>query len=329
MDLLSISGISKQKDGNFILKDINFTQQPFQKIAIAGETGSGKTTLLKIIAGLLQPTTGQVLFKQKRVLGPEQKLIPGHAGIGYVSQHFELRNNYRVEEELSYTNRLTNKAAARIYEVCRISNLLRRWTHQLSGGEKQRIVTARVLIASPQLLLLDEPFSNLDMAHRNLMNTVINDIGEQLKITCMLVSHDPLDTLSWADEIIVLKDGEIVQRGTEQQIYHQPVNEYCAALFGKYNLITADQIKYFAGLQNSNLNKKHILIRPEHFNIVTKEKGAAEGRVNKVSFFGSYYEIEVLLAELKVTVKTGISTIAKADTIYISLRPGNAWYLDK
>jgi ABC-type sugar transport system ATPase subunit len=327
MDLLNVSGISKQQDGAFILKNISFVQQPFQKIALAGETGSGKSTLLKIIAGLAQATDGKVLFEGKRVPGADEKLIPGHPGIGYVSQHFELRNNYYVAEELAYTNQLTDKAAAKIYEVCQITHLLKRRTNQLSGGERQRIVTARVLISSPRLLLLDEPFSNLDLAHTNTMKTVISDIGEQLKITCMLVSHDPLDTLSWADKILVIKEGQLIQEGAPQQIYRQPATEYTAALFGKYNLIKATDKKILAQIPGIEPNKKDLLIRPEHFEIVSKEKGM-KAIVNKLNFFGGYYEAEVLISGKALTIKTGRADLKKGDTIYISIQPENICWLD-
>lgn len=327
MDLLNVSDISKEQDGVFILKGISFVLQPFQKIALAGETGSGKSTLLKIIAGLAQATDGHVLFEGKRVPGSDEKLISGHPGIGYVSQHFELRNNYYVAEELAYTNQLTDKAAAKIYEICQITHLLKRRTHQLSGGERQRIVTARVLISSPKLLLLDEPFSNLDLAHTNTMKTVINDIGKQLKITCMLVSHDPLDTLSWADKIIVIKDGQLIQEGEPQQIYQQPATEYAAALFGKYNLIKATDKKIIEQIPGIERNKKNMLIRPEHFELVSKEKGM-KAIVNKVIFFGSYYDAEVLISGKLVTIKTGKADLKKGDTIYITVRPENGCWLD-
>ena len=183
MVLLKVSEVTKQQNGNVVLQGISFTQKQFQKIAIVGESGSGKSTLLKVIGGLAQPDTGDVLFENKHVDGPNEKLIPGHPKIAYLSQHFELRNNYRVEEILEYANKLSNKEAQRLYEICHISHLLKRKTDQVSGGEKQRIAMARLLIGSPKLFLLDEPFSNLDVLHRNTLRKVIHDMGEKLKIT--------------------------------------------------------------------------------------------------------------------------------------------------
>lgn len=196
MGFLEINNISKIQDGKWVVDDVSFSQAPFQKMAIAGETGSGKSTLLKMIAGLIQPDKGMIYFKDKHVLGPDYKLIPGHKDIAYLSQHFELRNSYRVEELLSYANKLTDEMANAIFEVCMINHLVKRKTDQLSGGERQRIAIARLLIGSPELLILDEPYSNLDLIHKNILKNVIREIGESLNITCLMVSHDPTDILS-------------------------------------------------------------------------------------------------------------------------------------
>lgn len=143
MSFLTLLNITKQLNGNPVIKNISFNQQQFQKIAIAGETGAGKTTLLKIIAGLIQAGSGELMFEDQKIPGPDDKLIPGHIGIAYIPQNFELRNNYRVEEELAYTNELDDETAGTIFKVCHIDHLLKRWTDELSGGERQRIVTAR------------------------------------------------------------------------------------------------------------------------------------------------------------------------------------------
>lgn len=327
MNFLRVYRITKQQENNFVLRDISFIQQQFQKIAIAGETGSGKTTLLKIIGGFTQPDEGQVVFKNKKIKGPEEQLIPGHPGIAYLSQHFELRNNYRVEEILNMTLQLSDEQAETIFKVCRINHLLKRKTDQLSGGEKQRVALAGLLISSPELLLLDEPFSNLDMYHKSVLKSVIQDIGEKLRITCILVSHDPLDILSWAGQILVLKDGQIIQKGTPRQVYRQPVNEYTAGLFGTYNLITREKAKAFSTLPEVNIDGKSMLIRPEDFKIVKEGSGTLKGSVNKVNYFGSYCEVEVLLSENNITVKTDERGYSKGDTVYVSLPGDNVWYI--
>lgn len=325
MALLQVLDVSSKENGIVALKNTSFIQQSLQKIAIAGETGSGKTTLLKMIAGLIQPITGEIKFEDKRVEGPLEKLLPGHPRIAYLSQHFELRNNYRVEEELESKNKLSEDQANTIYSVCRIQHLLKRKTDQLSGGERQRIVLARLLTTSPKLLLLDEPFSNLDAVHKNIIKAVIEDIGKMMNITCMMVSHDASDVLSWADTILVMKNGEIIQQGTPQKIYKQPLNEYCAGLFGQYNLVS--NMGAFTSIPVLTNNKKRLLIRPEYFNIVKKVDGAVRGLIQKIIFWGSYYTIEVLVNQQLITIQTNYDHFKTGDTVYITVSPADIWYI--
>lgn len=327
MELLSVTGISKKEGDEYLLRDVGFRQRRFEKLAVAGETGSGKSTLLKIVAGLAQPAEGEVLFEGEKVRGPEEKLLPGHPCIAYLSQHFELRNSYRVEEELEYATRMPAEQSRHVYEVCRVAHLLKRWTSQLSGGERQRIALARLLVSSPRLLLLDEPFSNLDMSHRHILKSVIQDIGERLGITLILVSHEPADLLSWADNILVLKDGRMVQEGPPGQLYNQPRNEYVAGLFGSYNLITPAQA---ADFQNPGitLQPHNLLIRPENFIITTQKEATLKGIVRSLRFFGSHYEAEVRLPSSVITIRTSHDNIVPGSEIHLALASNSIWFLE-
>ncbi|MEC5145558.1 ABC transporter ATP-binding protein [Chitinophaga sp. 212800010-3] len=326
MNFLEVSHISKEQHGAYSLKDINFTIQQFQKVVIAGETGSGKSSLMKIIGGMGQADSGTVLFEGKKVKGALEVLIPGHPGTAYLSQHFELRNNYRVEEILSYANKLSEEEASEIYHICRISHLLKRKTDQLSGGEKQRIAMARLLISSPRLFLLDEPYSNLDMIHKGMLKNVIADIGEKLGITCMLISHDPMDILPWADLVIVMKDGEIVQMGTPQEIYRRPANAYVAGLFGKYNLVAPASAKAFAGLPGISLNGKHIFLRPEDLKITGPGKNAITGKVAGIAYYGSFLEANVAIGNEVLTVRTDDEALAAGTEVHLTLAGENVWH---
>jgi len=305
MHLLTVSGIQKWEGKEHILKGISFKQDRFQNIAIVGESGSGKSTLLRIIAGFTQADSGEVLFEQQKVKGPMEKLIPGHSGIAYLSQHYELRNNYKIEELLRYANKLPAADAAALYRVCRIDHLLDRKNDQISGGEKQRIALARLLVTAPRLLLLDEPFSNLDLINKGILKSVIRELGERLKITCLLVSHDPTDILPWAGEIIVMKDGAIVQKGSPVQVYKHPVNEYAAGLFGKYNQISSGGKMQF--------------VRPEDLRIVTGTPNTLMGKVRKVFYLGNAFELEVMLLNELVTIRTIDGTIRAGDTVHVAL----------
>jgi ABC-type sugar transport system ATPase subunit len=321
MALLTLVGVGKKEKDKFFVKEVSFSQEASQKIAISGETGSGKSTLLKMIAGLIQPSSGQIQLHHERVLGPEEKLIPGHSKIVYLSQQFELRNNYWVYEILEYANKLTPQEANDLYAVCRIQHLLNRRTDQLSGGEKQRIALARLLTSSPDLLLLDEPFSNLDAIHKSIIKSVVQDIGEKLKITCIMVSHDALDVLSWADSILIMKDGQIVQQGTPQQIYGQPVDAYCAGLMGPYSLIDSELADKLPVKQKRLLRAgKKILVRPEELIITALGMGNWAGTVDRISFYGAYYMVDVLIEQqIIVRVKSSQGDFEIGENVAVSV----------
>ena len=160
---------------------------------------------------------------------------------------------------------------------------------------------ARLLVGAPKLLLLDEPFSNLDMTHKSIIKKVIHDICDELNITCMLVSHDPVDVLSWADEIFVLQAGRIVQKGGAEEIYNQPKNEYVAGLFGDYNVINIGSIAIKKAWKLMK-EKDQVIIRPENILLTKNKKSAISGIIKKISFCGHYSSIEVKTEEQDLLV---------------------------
>lgn len=285
MAFFQATGISKVLGDQPVLRPMDLSFDQHQIIAIAGETGSGKTTLLKMIAGLIEPDSGTLTLAGKKVLGPSDKLIPGDPRIAYLSQYFELRNHYRVEEELDVVDKLSPQEGEALLAWCQVAHLTKRYTHQLSGGEKQRIATARALLAKPQLLLLDEPFSNLDPFHKKIMQQVIADLQSHLHITVILVDHDPRDTLSQASRILVLRQGALVQEGTPMAVYQSPANAYVASLFGSWSSLpeawTTDPHRPFA------------ILRPEQLYMDGNQTGGLSGRVVRSLYFGAYYEVTV------------------------------------
>ncbi len=325
MGFLTVSGISVKIDPGFELNDISFSQKPFQKIAIAGETGSGKSTVLKIIAGLIQPDRGTVFFEGERIKGPHEKLIPGHPGIAYLSQHFELRNSYRVEEELDYLNRLEEKTAEAILSICDIAHLRKRWTSQLSGGERQRIALARQLVSSPRLLLLDEPFSNLDYIHKTKLKSVLAGISRRLNISSMLVSHDPYEILSWADTVLVMQNGRLITSGTPHALYTKPENEYIAGLFGKYNMIPPSELLH----ANNAIREQKIFLRPEQLGIcpVADTDFKYPAIVKGISFLGNGYETEADCNGYTITVYSAHNNFKTGDPIGLSILSRELLYL--
>ena len=316
MDFLKIDKAGFYSLNKWVLHPLDLSVPEGQNLAIIGETGSGKSTLLKLMAGLAQPSSGAVYFQGKKVDGPLEKLIPGHPRIGYLSQHFELHNNYQVFDLLEYANKLTDQEAALIYETCDITHLLQRKTHQLSGGEKQRIALARILTMRPSLLLLDEPYSNLDWNHRAVMKRVISDLESKMGLTCFMVSHDAPDILSWAHKMLVLKEGELIQAGSPEEVYHHPVNEYVAGLLGKYNMQLPSTFK-----KNDLTANKFAITRPEDLTILSSGSGGATAIIQRKLFHGAYYEYEVEINDqqsLLVYVSSGNWQIG--ETVEVALR---------
>ncbi len=324
MALLTVTGLSKIETETTAVKDISFKQQPFEQIAIAGETGSGKTTLLRMIAGLVQPTGGQIILNGRRVKGPEEQLMPGNKNIAYLSQHFELRNNYRVHEVLDMARQLAPAEADNIYHICRITHLLQRWTDELSGGEKQRIALARLLSSSPRLLLLDEPFSNLDTIHKSTMKTVLGDACEKMQISCILVSHDAADILSWADTVFLFRNGSIVQRGAPAEVYNQPVDEYCAGLLGSYNLV---KIPEGNPVDNKDAASK-LFARPENIILHNSSVDGLKGVVKDILFWGSYYTVDIAAGDQLIRIQSPQAEYARGQEVSLTFVMRDPWYLE-
>lgn len=319
MFLLQVRDLSKKNGERIAVNAVSFEMMRHQKIAIAGETGSGKTTLLKMIGGFIQPDTGEVLFENKRVEGPLERLVPGHESIAYLSQHFELRNNYWVYELLEMANKIPEDEAATLFKVCQIEHLLLRKTNQLSGGEKQRIVLAMQLIKKPKLLLLDEPFSNLDAIHEQTIKEVIHDVSEHFNTSCIMVSHDGKDVLSWADLIIVIKDGSIVQQATPSVIYQQPVNEYCAGLFGAYNVINTELRELFTIEQKYQT----ACIRTESIEIGSN---GILAKIEKVLYYGSYEMLQLSVHNSNLIVRVTPGLYMQGEQIKIKIQPQDVFY---
>ncbi len=154
------------------------------------------------------------------------------------------------------------------------------------------------------------------------MKRLLEDVGREWKITCLLTSHDPLDTLSWADEIIAMKNGQITQQAPVHEIYRYPVNDYVAGLFGSYNTFDQSDLALFPALQALPINGKPVYLRPEQLQVVSADTpDAVEGKIQQVSFWGSYYEIKVLVAHKELLVKTMQLPGPEQESIYLKLSP--------
>ncbi len=252
---------------HYTLQNIHLTLNQGSILAVVGESGSGKSTLLQLIAGLLDAQEGEILLEGERVKGPAQQLVAGHPDVKVIFQHFNLSPKINVYQNIAYQLRAytAEYRAARTLEMlrlCKLEGKEQLLPYQLSGGEKQRLAIARALAEEPRLLLLDEPFSNIDTMLKAQLKQDLVDIIKESSTTAIIVSHDMGDSLSVADRIAILQQGKLMQQDTPEAIYTHPATPYVAQLFGRCNFLDAKQCKNLFGIE---IPKEHTAgIRAEH-----------------------------------------------------------------
>jgi len=283
------------------IRDISFDIESGQIIAILGESGSGKSTLLKCMYGLLKVDAGQVLFHGNRVKGPDEQLIPGHKEMKMVTQDFSLNIYAKVYDNIASMLSNTDvkgkqEKTIQMMEHLNIQHLRDKKITELSGGEQQRVAIAKALISNTSLLLLDEPFSQVDALLKNQLRADIKRIVAETGVTVVLVSHDPADGLFLADKLLLIKDGQLVQQGPPEQVYNHPEQVYTARLLGNANVLsTADAEKL--GITSTG---QEVLIYPEWVEL--KSSWSSRRFEVKDVYYKGFYE-ELLLERNGVQIR--------------------------
>ncbi|MFD0793394.1 ABC transporter ATP-binding protein [Mucilaginibacter litoreus] len=292
--LLRAKAVTKSYGGAVAsgVKNITLDITPGKITAIIGQSGSGKSTLLRLLYGLLTPDEGLISFKGERIWGPEEKLIPGHDAMKMVTQHTDDLNLFarvwdNVAAMLPSTNvKLKEEKTEQVLRQLNMMHLALKRVADLSGGEKQRVAIARAIITRPGVLLLDEPFNQVDTSFREGLQHDIRQIVRETGLTVVMVSHDPAEVLSMADELVVLKDGEIVETGHPKTLYHTPGNLYTAELLTNCNILNANDAKV-CGIQT---DKAIVVIYPEWIRIANVLK-TSQWTVIEVLFKGQYEDL--------------------------------------
>lgn len=235
--MLTIDSLSKSfdKGKNYALENVSFNLKPGQVCAIVGESGSGKTTLVRLIAGLERPDHGSIAMDGKVIASLDKFVQPEKRKIGLVFQEYALFPHLTILDNVLYgISKVKNKKirAQEMLDLVGLEDMGKRYPHQLSGGQQQRVALARALAPEPSLLILDEPFSNLDTMLRNQLRNEVFDIIKKTEVTVLFVTHDTQDALSVADEILILQNGKVVQKDVAANLYLKPNTLYVASLFG-------------------------------------------------------------------------------------------------
>ncbi len=250
MTHLKISGLSRKfSNKDIALSDVSFEVSKGKIIGIVGESGSGKSTLLKIVAGLETQDKGTVHLGDLKILNSGEKLVPGYNQIQLVHQGFLLYPYSTVEENvkrplLGFDKEYRNRRLKDTIKMLGLFPHKDKLPKELSGGQQQKVAIGRALSSEPEILLLDEPFSNLDSIQKRELVGELKTIFEKLKITVVIVTHDLDDALQMADELVIIKKGKIVQRDSVQNIFRKPFSKYVANLFSHLNPIPGEINSY-------------------------------------------------------------------------------------
>ena len=305
--LISLRGIRVDYDDEPVLKGIDLDIMDKEFITFLGPSGCGKTTTLRIIGGFIQPKEGDVFFGGVRI----NDLPPYKREVNTVFQRYALFPHLNVYENVEFGPKIAKvpekerrQSVKEMLKLVGLSGYDRRHINQLSGGQQQRVAIARALVNRPKVLLLDEPLGALDLKLRKEMQIELKRIQQALEITFIYVTHDQEEALTMSDRVVVMRDGNILQIGTPQDIYNEPCNAFVADFIGESNIIDGIMHKdYLVEFANDYFDcvdkgfslkeRVQVVVRPEDFKIVPADKGKISGIVESIIFKGVHYEIMV------------------------------------
>jgi iron(III) transport system ATP-binding protein len=299
-----------------ILTNVELDLKEGQIAGLLGPSGSGKSTLLRCIAGFEQILEGEIFVQGERMASADGRihLDPGARKLGMVFQDFALFPNLSARENIQFGlkgKKEKDSFLDRLIEILEVGPFLERYPHQLSGGQQQRVAIARALAPKPKLLLLDEPFSNVDPSHRARMGLELKNVLKELKVNALFVTHDQNDAFDMADEVGLLKGGRMIQWGSPVEVYHHPNSIESAQFFGKGSFLKG-RISQLKPLRvetelgrfkcPENLSPKdpsrpvQIFIRPEHVHL---DSGSSyKGKVREVFYRGLYQLVLLEMPEM-------------------------------
>lgn len=308
-NIVELKNISVSFDGEQILNGLNLDIKDKEFITLLGPSGCGKTTTLRLIAGFLEPDSGDIIFEGEKI----NSIPPYKRQVNTIFQRYALFPHLNVYENVAFGLRIKklkeSEIKEKVAEMLRLVNLTgfeNRNIDTLSGGQQQRVAIARAIANHPKVLLLDEPLAALDLKLRQEMQRELKKIQQQLGITFIFVTHDQEEALTMSDRVVVMNEGKIQQVGTPQDIYNEPQNAFVADFIGESNILSATMVKdLLVNIMGVDFqcvdtgfgtnNPVDVVIRPEDIILTPPAKGKLTGVVTSVLFKGVHFEIEVVV----------------------------------
>jgi len=339
--VIELKNISKSFGEEDILENFSVEIKKHAFVTILGPSGCGKTTMLRLIGGFETPDSGEILFDGENITD----VPPYKRKLNTVFQKYALFPHMNVFDNVAFgltikktDKKIIKEKVSEMLKLVNLSGFEKRSVDSLSGGQQQRIAIARALVNEPEVLLLDEPLGALDLKLRQEMQLELKKIQKKLGITFIYVTHDQEEALTMSDEIIVMNNGKIQQKGTPIDIYNEPKNAFVASFIGESNIIDGvmkeDFLVDFAGSSFECLDKGFdkneivdVVIRPEDIKF-DKEKGKISGIVNSVVFKGVHYEMIINAANYDWIVhSTTMEPVGT--TVYLELYPNDIHIMKK
>nr|WP_319387840.1 ABC transporter ATP-binding protein [uncultured Cohaesibacter sp.] len=332
MASISLKQVTKSFDDTSVLRPLDLDIEDGEFVAILGPSGCGKSTTLFLLAGLYAPTSGRILFDGEEV----NKVDARDRNVGIVFQSYALYPHLTVHENIAFPLRFKKTAkeeadrlvlsAAKLVEV---DGLLERKPAQLSGGQQQRVALARALIKQPNILLLDEPLSNLDATLRMSMRTELRALQRRLAMTTLLVTHDQIEALTMADRIICMNGGQIMQVGTPEELYRKPANRFVASFIGTPPItmlegrIAQNKLMIADGtldVTTAYEGPATLGLRPEDISLTAFGKGVLDGQITSIEPMGreSILAVATPIGTLRVLLSAKEATLCGNETIGLS-----------
>ncbi|MGE7765824.1 ABC transporter ATP-binding protein [Peribacillus sp. NPDC096540] len=359
---VEVKGAFKQFGSNVVLNGIDLEVKQGELLTLLGPSGCGKSTTLNLIAGFLEADRGEVYIKGNNVT----KVPPYKRDLGMVFQTYSLFPHMTVYENLSFGLKLRKvgkaeqkKKISKALELVKMSGLENRYPRELSGGQRQRVAISRALVVEPELLLLDEPLSNLDAKLRHELRAEIKRLQKEIGVTTIFVTHDQEEALSMSDRVVVMNAGKIEQISTPTDIYNHPKTEFVFQFIGKSNCfegkvseVDKRRISVKIGDDITHVDADNIMgndndlktgdevkmyIRPEKVQIVPAEGTALshldfhKAKISQINYLGTSWEINVLLQGKSVQILTSSfnSSWQNGSEVYIGWSPSEVMLAKK